>query len=88
MIRCDQAFVPIFVDIKDEMRITMDPTNAGDHEPIIEIHNRVWKERIRIAHARLPCRAIPRIMTEQLEERRAEQMNFFPAKNGISVHFS
>ena len=88
VIRCDQAFVPIFDEIKDEMGITMDPTNAGDHEPTIERHNRVWKERIRVAHARLPYRAIPRIMTEQLGERRAEQMNFFPAKNGISVHFS
>ena len=30
------------------MGITMDPTNAGDHEPTIERHNRVWKERIRV----------------------------------------
>ena len=27
-------------------------------------------------------------MTKQLGERRSEQMNFFPAENGISLHFS
>lgn len=36
----------------------------------------------------MPFSAIPRILTEQLGETVTEKLNYFPARNGISEHFS
>jgi hypothetical protein len=87
-INCDQAFIPITEEMQDEMNIVVDPTTPGGHEPTAERNNRTIKERMRVAHARMPYSAIPRVMTEALGERVAETLNYFPAKNGISDHYS
>ena len=66
----------------------MNYTNAGDHVPEAERNNRVLQERVRTAYHRLPYKAIPRTMLKHLTMISAEQLNYFPAKGGISAHFS
>ena len=88
IINCDRAFIPITDAMMDDMGIVVVPTTAGGHEPTGERNNRTIKERMRVSHARMPYSAIPRIMTEMLGERVAETLNYFPAKGGISTHYS
>ena len=66
----------------------MNYTNAGDHVPEAERNNRVLQERVRTAYHRLPYKAIPKTMLKHLTMISAEQLNYFPAKGGISAHFS
>ena len=87
-IHCDREFVPITDAMMDEMGIQVIPVPPGGHEPNIERTNRTLKERMRVVHARLPFKAIPKIMTEQLGEVVADKTNWFPAKNGISDTYS
>ena len=84
----DREFVPLTNEMLDEMNMVLVPVTAGQHEPHVERANRTVKERMRVQHARFLYAAIPRIMTEYLGETRAEKMNWFPAKNGVSKHFS
>ena len=87
-IHCDNEFIPITKEMQDEMNVTVEPTPPGGHEPNSERNNRTIKERMRVAFARMPFSAIPRIMTEQLGETVTEKLNYFPAKEGISTHYS
>jgi len=87
-LHADREFVPLTNEMLDEMNVELVPTIAGQHEPHVERANRTVKERMRVQHARLPFAAIPKIMTEYLGRTRAELMNYFPAKNGVSKHFS
>ena len=87
-LHADREFVPLTNEMLDEMSLELVPTTAGQHEPHVERANRTVKERMRVQHARLPFAAIPKIMTEYLGVTRAELMNYFPAKNGVSKHFS
>ena len=88
VIHCDNEFIPITDDMMDEMNVTVEPTPPGGHQPHSERNNRTIKERMRVSHARMPFSAIPRIMTEALGESVTEKLNYFPAKNGISKHYS
>jgi hypothetical protein len=87
-LHADREFVPLTNEMLDEMNMVLVPVLAGQHEPRVERANRTVKERMRVQHARFPYATIPRIMTEHLGETRAEKMNWFPAKNGVSKHFS
>ena len=87
-IHCDNEFIPITNEMMDVMDVQVEATPPGGHEPHSERNNRTIKERMRVAHARMPFKAIPRIMTEQLAETVTEKLNWFPAKNGISEHYS
>ena len=87
-IHCDNEFIPITDEMMDEMNVIVEPTPPGGHEPNAERNNRTIKERMRVAYARMPFSAIPKIMTEQLGETVTEKLNYFPAKNGISKHYS
>jgi len=87
-IKCDRAFIPLTDEMLDRMGTVIDPTTAGDHEPTAERNNRTLKERIRVVVARLPYKAVPSMILELIASRAAELMNIFPAKGGISSHFS
>ncbi|CAJ1939819.1 unnamed protein product, partial [Cylindrotheca closterium] len=87
-IKCDRAFIPLTDDMLDDMGVTIDPTAAGDHEPTAERNNQTLKERVRVAHARLPYKVVPKVITECLGHRAAELLNVFPQKDSISSHFS
>ncbi|CAJ1946503.1 unnamed protein product [Cylindrotheca closterium] len=66
MIKCDRAFIPLTDDMLDNMGVTIGPTVAGDHEPTAEQNNRMLKERVRVALARLPYKVVPKVITECL----------------------
>ena len=88
IIHCDNEFILITDDMMDDMDVVVEPTPPGGHEPHSERNNRTIKEQMRVTHARMPFSLIPRIMTEQLGETVTEKLNWFPAKNGISKHYS
>ena len=66
----------------------MNYTNAGDHVPEAERNNRALQERVQTTYHRLPYRAIPKTMLKHLTMQSAEQLNYFPAKGGISAYYS
>ena len=70
--------------IKDELDITIIPTSAQEHQPEAERNNRTIKERCRTAFHRLPYKRIPKEMIKYLVLTSTEQLNYFPAKGGIS----
>lgn len=72
----------------DDMNITMSYSAPDMHMPDIERNNCVVKERFRIAYYRLPYKKIPRIMIQYFAMVCVRQLNLFPAKNGISSHYS
>ena len=74
--------------VVDNMDIEMNYSAPDMHVPDIEQNNRVIKERFRIAYYRLPYKKIPRIMIRYLAMVCARQLNLFPAKHGISKHYS
>ncbi|CAJ1946452.1 unnamed protein product [Cylindrotheca closterium] len=87
-IKCDRAFIPLTDDMLDDMGVAIDPAAAGDHEPTAERDNRMLKERVRVALARLPYKVVPKVITECLGRQAAKLSNVFPQKVSISSHFS
>lgn len=74
--------------VKDKLRVTMNYTSSGEHEPTAERNNRTLQERIRSIYNRLPYKAIPRIMIIYLAMDVTKKLNFFPAKGGVSAYYS
>ena len=66
----------------------MDFVAQGEHVPEAERNNRTIGERIRSGYHRLPYRNIPKLMLQTLAKLATRQLNFFPAKNGVSAYFS
>ena len=88
-IYCDNEFRSIMDEIKDNIDgITFDYSPAKAHVPEAERNNRVLKERVRAAFHRLPYKALPRILLKYLVSESARKLNYFPAKYGISQHYS
>ena len=87
-IRCDSEFKPIMDDIQDDLDAEIDCVPQGEHVPEAERNNRTIGERIRAGYHRMPYRMIPRVMLKALALRSCQQLNFFPAKNGVSPYFS
>ena len=85
---CDNEFRVIMDPVADEMDAEMIYSAPDQHVPDIERNNRVLKERFRIAYYRLPYTKIPRIMIRYLAMICARQLNLFPAKHGVSSHYS
>ena len=87
-IHCDLQFQPLMDAVKDGLEVTMNYTSQGDHQSEAERNNRVIQERFRaIAHS-LPYKVMPPIMIRYLAMVCTHALNFFPAKNGISAHYS
>jgi hypothetical protein len=74
--------------VKDDLGVRMNFMNALDHVPEVERNNRTIKERVRAAYHRLPYKALPRQLIRYLVTTQASQINFFPAKGGISPYYS
>ena len=87
---CDQEFKPLLDDIKDNFTppIEMEYCATNKHVPEAERNNRVLKERIRAAFHRLPFQALPKQVLKVLVMETARKLNYFPAKYGISQHYS
>jgi len=87
-INCDQEFRPMMETIANEHNITMNYATAGEHVPEAERNNRTIQERIRATYHNLPYAIIPKTMIRYLAMVSTDQLNFFPAKGGISPYFS
>ncbi|CAJ1962581.1 unnamed protein product [Cylindrotheca closterium] len=86
-IKCDRAFIPLSDDMLDDMGVTIDPTASGDHKPTAERNNRMLKESVRVALARLPYKVVPKVITECLGRRAAELLNVFPRERQYFLTF-
>eukprot|EP00980_Cylindrotheca_fusiformis_P023601 scaffold10669_cov67-Cylindrotheca_fusiformis.AAC.1 len=75
-------------EVQDELDVEMNYANPGDHVPEAERNNRTIKERVRVGYYRLPYRKIPRVTIHYLAMVSTRNINMFPAKGGISSHYS
>jgi hypothetical protein len=75
-------------EVKDDLGVCMNFTNALDHVPEAERNNRTIKERVRAAYHQLPYKSLPRQLIWYLVQTQASQLNLFPAKGGISPYYS
>jgi hypothetical protein len=76
------------MEVKDDLDVDMNFTNAQDNVPEAERNNRTIKEMIRPAYHCLPYKAIPRIMIRYLAIIQANNLNLFPVKEGVSNCYS
>ena len=79
-IHCDSEFRKVLDEVKVELglEVTYAATNA--HVPQAERNNRTIKERVRAAFHRLPYKAIPKVLIQQLVELSAAKLNYFPSR--------
>jgi len=61
---------------------------TDEHVPEAERNNRTIQERIRATYHHLPCTANPKVMLRYLAMACTAQLNYFPAKGGVSPFFS
>ena len=87
-IDCDGQFKPLMTKVEDDLNVTMNYTATDDHVPEAEHNNRTIQERIRAHYHRLPYRRVPKLLLRHISMRSTHQLNLFPAKNGVSDHFS
>ena len=87
-IYCDNEFRPLFEAIIDDLEVDVEYSPAKAHVPEAERNNRTLKERIRAAYHRLPFKALPKAIMKILVMEAARKLNYFPAKYGISQHYS
>ena len=87
-IQCDGEYKAMMEKVSDELDVTMNYTNAQDHESRAERNNRTIKEAFRTALHRTGYAVIPKIMIQELAELVTERLNMFPAKHGISQYYS
>ncbi|CAJ1946192.1 unnamed protein product [Cylindrotheca closterium] len=62
IIKYDWAFIPLTDDRLDNVGVTIDPTAAGNQESTAEGNNRMLKERVKVALARLPYTVVPKVI--------------------------
>ena len=87
-IYCDGEYRAMMNKVSDNLDVVMNYTNASNQVPEVEQNNGTIKERIRATFQRLPYKAIPRIMIQYLAMVSSMQLNFFPAKGGVSTYYS
>src|SRR5210317_2447743 len=87
-IYCDNEFKPVFDDVKDEMNVNMNNATPGEHEPTIERSNQTLEALFRTHYHRKVYKAIPKVLTIALIKHVTKVTNFYPAKGGISRHYS
>ena len=87
-ISCDNQFKPLMDPVRDNMDVSMNYCPASEHESAAEQNNRTIGECIRTTYNHMPYRAIPKVMLRYLALICNDQLNFFPAKGGVSSYFS
>ena len=87
-VNCDGEFRSIMDDVADDLDVKMNYTARSEHVPEAERNNRTIGERIRATYHNLPYKAIPRIMLRHLAMVCTKQLNYFPAKGGVSSYLS
>ena len=74
--------------VRDDLDVVMNYTNASDHVPEAEQNNRTIKERIRAAYYRLPYKAIPCMMIHYLAMVCTMKLNFVCVKGKVSQYYT
>ena len=87
-IMCDREYLPLMTTVYEGLDVEMKYASAGEHTPEAERNIRTIKERVRAAFQRLPYKTIPRIMIRYLVMLCTDQLNYFPAKGGVSSYYS
>lgn len=89
-IHCDNEFHSVLDSFAAHQNPPISVKYAAplEHVPRAERNNRVIKERVRSAYHRLPYVHLPRIMVKYMVMESARKLNFFPAKQGVSKHYS
>jgi hypothetical protein len=89
-IHCDNEFRPVMTDwaISKDPVVKISYANPQDHVPRAERNNRVLQERVRAMYHHMPYEHLPRILVKYLVMEAARKMNYFPARYGISKHYS
>ena len=88
VIHADGEFKSMKEELEDDFQCDTNFLLLGEHVPDIERANRVLQERFRVALYRGPYMIIPRAMIVRLALRVSRHYNYFPAKTGISLHYS
>ena len=63
-------------------------TAPGEHEPTIERSNQTLKGLFRTHYHQMMYKAIPKVLTIAPIKHMTKVINFYPAKTGISNHYS
>eukprot|EP00980_Cylindrotheca_fusiformis_P016548 scaffold4962_cov112-Cylindrotheca_fusiformis.AAC.2 len=87
-IECDGEFRVMMDEVQDDLDVEMNYANPGDRVPEAERNNQTVKERFRVGYYRIPYTKIPRVMIRYLAMVSTRSINMFPAKGGISAHYS
>ena len=89
-IHCDNEFRPVMTDwsVSKDPVIKISYANPQDHIPPAQRNNRVIQERIQAMYHYMPYEHLPRILVKYLVMEAARKMNYFPARYGISKHYS
>ena len=87
-IHCDNEFRSIMDAVKDELGCTMNYYPAQEHVSEAERNIRTIGERIRALFHLLPYNKLPKVMLKHLTLLCTRQLNYFPAKGGVSAYFS
>ena len=87
-IYCYGEYCAMMNKVSDDLDVVMNYTNASTHVPEAERNSHTIKDRIRATFQRLPYKVIPRRMIRYLMIVSGMQLNFFPAKGGVSTYYS
>ena len=87
-IYCDNEFAKIFNDLISTYDINVYSFPAQGHISKAEQNIQVIKERVRSCVHYLPYKKIPKIILFYIVQEAANELNYFPVKNGISPHYS
>ena len=89
-IHCDNEFHKAMDNFaaKQDPVIKMNYAAAGEHVPRAERNNRVIQERIRANYFHLPYDKLPKTIVKYMVSEASRKLNFFPAKHGVSKHYS
>jgi hypothetical protein len=85
---CDREFRPLFEHLADDMDIRLNCCTTNEHIPEAERNNRTIGERMRCIHHGFPFKMVPKQVTTESTKFGGTTLNMFPAKGGISAHYS
>ena len=87
-IKCDGEFENLLTNVEQDFDVTLALTARDEHVPEAERNNRTIKEIFRGEFSRLPFKMMPKLMIQYLALRSTFILNIYPAKGGVSDHFS
>ena len=75
-------------ELEDDLDIEIDYPPQGNHVPEAERNNHTIGEGVCAGYHCLPYKMIPRLMLRTLAKLSTRQLNYYPAKGGVSPYYS